>query len=379
MDASADILILGGGAMGLAIAIELAQQNLSVTVLSRSFQEAAVHAAAGMLAPQAEGLEPGPMLDLCLRSRAMYPAWVAKLEQLTGMDAGYWPCGILSPRYERPPTMPKLSEDWISPAAVHQRQPGLSTEICGGWWFPDDAQVNNRALAKVLYAAAQQLGVNLCEGVTVQKIQHNAHQITQIETTAGIWQAPAYVLATGAWSADLVPIPVWPRKGQLLSVRTPQAKHGPGEMDVTPLNQVLFGSEIYLVPRQGGQIVAGATSEDVGFTPNNTPQGIQQLLESAMRLFPAIEDYVMEESWWGFRPATPDEQPLLGASPYDNLVLATGHYRNGILLTPITAQLIAQLILTQSADPLLEAFCWQRFEPDLVERPATPDALVTAS
>ncbi|MEO0374061.1 MAG: glycine oxidase ThiO [Cyanobacteria bacterium P01_A01_bin.17] len=367
MNSSADILIIGGGAMGLATAIELARQDRQVTVLSRSFKEAAVHAAAGMLAPQAEGLAASPMLDLCLQSRSMYPDWIQKLEELTGLDAGYWPCGILSPLYELPTGHSLHASDWLQPEALNQQQPGLSAEVKGGWWFPNDAQVNNRALAQVLYAAAQQLGVKLCDGVTVEKIQHDAHRITQVETTVGTWQAQMYVLTTGAWSADLLPVPVFPRKGQLLSVKA--------QPHAVLLNQVLFGSEIYLVPRQEGQIVVGATSEDVGFAPHNTPAGIQQLLTAATRLFPGFADYVMEEFWWGFRPTTPDELPILGASPYENLVLATGHYRNGILLTPITAALIAQLVLTQTTDPLLESFSWERF--DSLER--QHDALATAT
>ena len=350
MNSSADILIIGGGAMGLATAIELARQDRQVTVLSRNFKEAAVHAAAGMLAPQAEGLAASPMLDLCLRSRSMYPQWIQTLEQLTGLDAGYRPSGILSPLYESPP---HASCDWLQAEAIHRQQPGLGAEVQGGWWFPDDAQVNNRALAQVLLAAAQQLGVNLCEDVTVEKIHHNSHRITQVETTRGSWQAQTYLLTTGAWSADLLPVPIFPRKGQLLSVKA--------QPHAILLNQVLFGSEIYLVPRQGGQIVVGATSEDVGFASHNTPTGIQQLLTAATRLFPAFTDYVMEEFWWGFRPTTPDELPILGSSPYENLGVATGHYRNGILLTPITATLMAQWVLTQTKDPLLDAFSWERF------------------
>jgi glycine oxidase ThiO len=353
MNASTDILILGGGAMGLAIAIELARQDVKVTVLSRSFKEAAVQAAAGMLAPQAEGLMPGPMLDLCLRSRSMYANWIDDLEQLTGLEAGYWPCGILAPRYDQrvPFSIPKV--DWRSSEAIHQQQAGLSTEIIGGGWFPDDALVNNRALAQVLYAAAQQLGVTLCEGVTVNTIRHDAHRVTAVETTTGHWSAQTYILATGAWSADLLPVPVFPRKGQLLSVRP--------RSTAVRLNHVLFGSEIYVVPRQNGQLILGATSEDVGFDPDNTPVGIQHLLTAAIRLFPALDHYVMEECWWGFRPATPDENPILGASPYNNLILATGHYRNGILLTPITAALVSQMVLMQGVDPLLTPFSYQRF------------------
>jgi len=358
-----DVLVIGGGTIGLAIATELALQGLAVTVLSRDFKQAATHAAAGMLAPQAEALSAGPMLDLCLRSRTLYPDWIRKLEALTGLDTGYWPCGILAPLYATEVTHSNpfiqqyplsATSQWLEQAAIHRQQPGLSPQVAGGWWFPQDAQVDNRALAQVLWAAATQVGVKLWEEVTVEAIQQQQGQVIGVETSRGMWQAEKYVLAAGAWSAQLLPIPVTPRKGQMLSVRVPSHQE-------QPLKQVLFGSEIYIVPRQDGRIIIGATSEDVGFTPDNTPGGIQTLLKAAIVLYPPLQDFPLQEFWWGFRPATPDEYPILGSSPYENLILATGHYRNGILLTPITAALIADLILSQKPDPLLKHFHWQRF------------------
>jgi glycine oxidase ThiO len=348
MQAHSDVSIVGGGAIGLATAIELALQGVSVTVLSRNFQEAALHAAAGMLAPQAEGIAPGPMLDLCLRSRAMYPEWVRKLESLTGMDAEYWPCGILAPQYEL-----SSSKEWCDRPSLDALQPRLGEDVMGGWWFPQDGQVNNQKLAQVLRVAAQQLGVQLLEGVTVEQITHTETQVTGVQTTAGIYTSDRYVLATGAWSGGLLSIPVMPRKGQMLAVRA--------GVSPQPLQHVLFGSEIYIVPRRNGRIVIGATSENVGFVPQNTPAGVQQLLTDATRLYPPLKDWVLEQCWWGFRPTTPDELPILGPSPYENLVLATGHHRNGILLTPITATLLADLIYHQKVDPLLQTFSCDRF------------------
>jgi thiazole synthase len=128
-----------------------------------------------------------------------------------------------------------------------------------------------------------------------------------------------------------------------------------------PLKNVLFGEEIYVVPRRDGKIVLGATSENVGFTSGNTSAGIQALLQGANRLFPQLKDYQISEFWWGFRPATPDELPILGSSEWENLTLATGHYRNGILLAPVTVQLIADLILDNIVDPLLSHFLYSRF------------------
>ncbi len=353
MKSTCDVLVMGGGIISLTIALELKRQGASVTIVCRDFAEAATHAAAGMLAPQAEKMLPSPLLDLCLRSRALYADWVYKLEELTGLNTGYWDCGILAPAYlENPDFKDHDLESWLDRATIHQRQPGLGADVAGGWWFPDDAQVDNRLLAKALWVAVQELGVNLQTGVTVEEIVQNGDRVTHLQTSAGILQAHHYVLATGAWSQSLLPIPVTPKKGQMLSVQVPA--------DAMPLKTVLFGADSYLVPRQDGRIIVGATSEEVGFTPGNTPLGIQKLLSAAIRLYPALQNYPIQELWWGFRPATPDELPILGASPYQNLTLATGHYRNGILLAPITGVTIADRV-HQKSDPLLDAFHWSRF------------------
>lgn len=368
-DTGSDVLIVGGGVIGLAIALELRLRGATVTVLTRNFNEAASHAAAGMLAPQAEKLPPGAMLELCLRSRSLYPDWTQKLEALTGLPTGYWSCGILAPVYESEAdahvsgsitanlsdTQPPTPAHWLDRVTIHQHQPGLSQEVIGGWWYPNDAQVDNRLLTKALRAAVCDAGVAWRESTTVQKILQRGDRVLGVQTADGTFQAAHYVLATGAWSQDLLPIPVQPRKGQMLSVQVPAG--------ATPaLKSVLFGSEIYIVPRQDGRIVIGATSEAVGFTPENTPEGVQALLERTTRLYPALQSLPLQEVWWGFRPATPDELPLLGASPYENLTLATGHYRNGILLAPVTAQLLVDRILHQQSDPLLDAFHWSRFK-----------------
>lgn len=364
MRRTADILILGGGTIALSTAIAMQLAGAKVTVLSRNFSQAACQAAAGMLAPQAEALPPGPLLELCLRSRSLYPEWIRKLETLTGLNPEFWPCGILAPAYAEDLATGRISPDhpsefgsrWLEAAEISQQQPGLSAAVVGGWWFPKDAQVDNRALAKTLWAAAQALGIEVEEGVAVTQIRGQQERVTEVATTNGDWQAQWYVLATGAWSGELLPIPVVPRKGQMLSLRVP-----PGHQVPQPLQQVLFGNQIYLVPRRDGRILLGATNEAVGFTPANTPRGIQTLLQGAIRLYPALQDWPIEEFWWGFRPATPDQAPILGFGPYQNLVLATGHYRNGILLAPITAALITDLVLHQVQDPLLSAFHWQRF------------------
>jgi glycine oxidase len=350
-----EVLIIGGGIIGMAVALELHQQGAAVTILSQNFAAAAAHAAAGMLAPQAEGIAAGPMRDLCLASRDRYADWSCKLEQLTGESIGYLPQGILAPAYNFA-DFSHRSDQRISTSTMDQIQTGLGPEVQGGWWFPEDGQVDNRQMARVLHRALQECGVEICDGVGVEMIHFDPNQpdrITHITSTCGDWQAEHYVLATGAWSQDLLPIPVVPRKGQMMAVQ--------GRGMNPALNTVLFGSHVYMVPRQDGRIIIGATSENVGFAAGNTIDGVQQLLDEATRLFPAIRQAKVIETWWGFRPATPDEWPILGGSPFVNLTLATGHYRNGILLTPITGKLIADRVIQQKEDPLLTAFHWSRF------------------
>jgi len=378
MHPTSDIAIIGGGVIGLAIAIDLKLRGASVTVLSRDFQQAASHAAAGMLAPRAEAIPDSPMLDLCLKSLSLYPDWISKLEDLSGASTGYWSSGILAPVYRLPQALPQAlpqtkppqtkanapTQIWLDRAALHHAQPGLG-EAIGGWWYPEEGQVDNRALAQVLQSVAEILGIDLQEGVAVTGIQQQQGQILRLKTTAGDRTAGHYILATGAWSQDLLPLPVRPRKGQMLAVKVVETAH----FDPLPLQRVLFGEEVYIVPRRDGRIVIGATSEDVGFTPYNTPTGMQKLLNAALRLYPLLGNFPIHECWWGFRPATPDELPILGSSLCDNLTLATGHYRNGILLAPVTAKLVGDRVYQQQSSPLLNAFSWERFY-----RSPTPNA-----
>ncbi|PSO81077.1 MAG: glycine oxidase ThiO [Cyanobacteria bacterium QH_9_48_43] len=406
MNAASDTIVIGGGVMGLAIAVELKLRGATVTVLSRDYHQAAAHAAAGMIAPQAEGIPPSPMLDLCLESRALYPAWIRKLEELTGVDTGYWTSGILAPVYElpswenreqvsreeksrgageqsgrgeanahetisplhlrtsaplqSPPANSYSTQNsdatWLDKEAIQLYQPGLGAEVVGGWWYPEDAQVDNRALMKALRQAAQSLGVDLREGVSVEAIQRQNCSVVSLRTSAGEFRANQYVLASGAYARELLPLPVRPLKGQMMSVRMTHAHHQP-----LPIQQVLFGTDNYLVPRRDGRLIIGATVEEVGWTPHNTPAGTRTLIERATRIYPEIQHWSIEELWWGFRPTTPDLLPILGSSSCENLVLATGHHRNGILLAPITASILADLILQQKSHPLLGHFRYDRF------------------
>ena len=359
MNSSKDILIIGGGIIGLSLAVELKLRGASVAVLTADSKQPTARAAAGMLAPQAERIPPSPMLDLCLQSRALYPAWVEQLENITGLKTGYWRSGILAPVCQNDPQekplLSNLNSQWLDRDTVRQHQFGLGQEVIGGWWYPDDAQVDNRALFLTLQAATKELQIEIIQG-NAGEIIRQGNRVVGIETTAGKLQADRYVLAAGAWSDQLLNVPVFPRKGQMLSVCVPEDC-----AVIQPLQTVIFGTGIYIVPRQDGRIIIGATSENVDFTPGNTPAGIQSLLAGAIKLYPELQNYPILEFWWGFRPATTDELPILGASAWENLTWATGHYRNGILLAPVTAKLLANLIGNQKLDPLLAAFHYSRF------------------
>jgi len=360
----ADILIIGGGVIGLATAVELALHGAKVKVLERGIcAQAATWAAAGMLAPEAEQLD-GELLELGLRSRALYPEWVSKLNHITGEDCGYRQCGIFAP-------MIGMSEweshsKYIDRQQANSIQTGLSHDIAGGLWFPEDGQVDNRRLARVLLLAARSIGVEILEGVTVSQIAHSAGKVTHLATSHGDLKSDRYLLATGAWSKELMSLPVTPRKGQMLAVFDPN--HSLERVLFAPnvyivprqdgsiiigatveLERVLFAPNVYIVPRQDGSIIIGATVEDVGFTDGNTTAEIDRLLTEAISIYPSIANMSIQSTWWGFRPYAPNEMPIIGMSDYANLFLATGHYRNGILLAPITAHLIANSMGLESS------------------------------
>ncbi len=360
MKTSNEIIIIGGGIIGLAIALELKLKGLGVTVLSKNFPQAATNAAAGMLAPRAEQLPQGAMVDLADLSLALYPEWAGKLEQLSGEDIDYNPCGIIAPVYQEPST---INDNWLDKDTIQLYQPHLGEEVLGGYWYPEEGQVDPRRVGRVLLNVAQSLGVDIKEGVEAIAFTRHQCRIKNILTKSGIFSADTYILASGAWSSKLFPLPVRPLKGQMLSLKIASEN---------PLERVIFGENTYLVPKKDGRLIVGATSEDIGWMEGNTAEGISTLLNRAIRLYPPVSQWQLDEIWYGFRPATADEMPILGHGDADNLVFATGHHRNGILLAPITAKLISNLVVDQHSDPLLKHFSYQRFnksQPQIMTYP----------
>jgi len=361
------VLILGGGLMGLTIAHQLARRGTAVQVLSRRRSEAAGFVAAGMLAPHAEGLS-GELLRLGQASLERVPAWVAAVEADSGLGCGLRQCGIVVPfetAAERDGFATAHCGQPLDRAGLARELPGVGPRWQAGLLFAQDGQIDNRRrLMRALERACVALGVTFQEGAEVEGLERDgggALRAVRLRTAEGerrTLAAAQAVLACGAWSARLLPeLPVFPVKGQMLSLQAPRQA----------LRRVVFGPGTYLVPREDGLVVVGATSEpEAGFSEGLTPAGQRQLQAGLADLLPEAAGWPPMERWWGFRPCTPDEAPLLGESPIPGLWLATGHHRNGVLLAAISAELTADSVLGAAAD--LRSFRWNRFR----ELPAQP-------
>lgn len=359
------VLILGGGLMGLAVAHQLARRGIPVTVLSRRRSEAAGFVAAGMLAPHAEGLE-GALLQLGQLSLSRIPSWVAQIEADSGLPCGLRSTGIVVPFHsvnERDayPTAP-FGEP-LNREQLVQELPGINAAWSAGLLFAQDGQIDNRRqLMRALESACVDRGVQFQEGVEVLELFTANDHLSGVRTRdsegrEATLRCERAVLCSGAWSGQLLTqLPVFPVKGQMLSLQSPRGA----------LRRVIFGPGIYLVPREDGLVVVGATSErNASFREGLTPQGQTTLKQGIAALLPEAENWPPMERWWGFRPCTPDESPLLGNSPIPGLLLACGHHRNGVLMAGATSELIADLVAENQPRndlaKLLPNFRWDRF------------------
>ena len=360
------ILILGGGLMGLAIAHQLARRDQRVTVLSRRRSEAAGFVAAGMLAPHAEGLE-NALLHLGQLSLSRIASWVAQIEADCGLPCGLRSSGIVVPFHsadERDAYATAAFGDRLDRKQLLQEVPGLDSQWKAGLLFVQDGQIDNRRqLMRALESACVDRGAQFQEGVEVLELFTADGRLSGVRTrnsegNEATLSCERAVLCSGAWSGQLLPqLPVFPVKGQMLSLQSPRGA----------LRRVIFGPGIYLVPREDGLVVVGATSErNAGFSEGLTPQGQTTLKQGIATLLPEAESWPPMERWWGFRPCTPDEGPLLGNSPIPGLLLACGHHRNGVLMAGATSELIADLACgtepKQDLAALLSSFRWDRFQ-----------------
>ena len=359
-------LVLGGGLMGLAIAHQLARRGVSVSVLSRRRSEAAGFVAAGMLAPHAEGLS-GHLLELGQLSLERVPGWVDQIEADSSLSCGLHRTGIVAPfrsSKERDQYPTAAFGEALNHEQLHRELPGLASGWSAGLLFTQDGQIDNRRqLMRSLERACVNRGVHFQEGVEVLELLRDNGQLQGARTrdsegTSSTLDCRTAVLCCGAWSAQLLPqLQVFPVKGQMLSLQTPRGA----------LRRVIFGPGTYMVPREDGLVVVGATCErDAGFNEGLTPQGQTTLKEGIAALFPDAVSWPPMERWWGFRPCTPDEGPLLGPGPVSGVLLACGHHRNGVLMAGATAELIADLACGAPAQSdlaaLLPRFRWNRWD-----------------
>jgi len=329
----ADVAVVGGGVIGLATAWRARQRGLEVVVLDRGDLGAGTsRAAAGMLAPVAEADAQERALLLCnLESARRWPAFAAELEDVTGLDVGYRACGSLllardrdeAEHVERERSLRErmgLRVERLLGSEARRREPALAPSLALALALPDDHAVEPARLVAALIEACTRAGVALRSGVAVEDL--------------AALDAGRVVVAAGAWSGALGPVPVRPVKGQALRLRDPS---GPGLCD-----HVLRFEGGYLVPRGDGRYYLGATMEERGFDTAVTALGVYELLRESAEVLPGILELEIEEAFAGLRPGTPDNAPIVGTDPADErLVWATGHFRNGVLLCPITADLVA--------------------------------------
>jgi glycine oxidase len=360
--------------IGLSIGWRLAAAGCRVDIFERGVAgHGASWAAAGMLAAGIE-TEPGELALHALNhaSQRMWPDFARELEAATGLPVGYRAEGTLRVALNRDDAarlratyefqrQNGIALEWLSGADARRREAHLAAGVTAALFSASDHQVDNRLLVPALIAAFRRAGGYLHESAAAQRIEIAGARATGVRVDEVTVPADTVVLAAGAWSREVdgLPVasrpPVRPIKGQMLALRMDPA--------APLLNHVLWAPRAYLVPRADGRLIVGASVEERGFDPSLTAGAMLGLLEAAWRVLPGIEELPIDEMWVGFRPGSRDDAPVLGACAIDGLVLATGHHRNGILLTPITADAISRLILTGEQHTAIEAFSPDRFVP----------------
>ncbi|HEU0100885.1 MAG TPA: glycine oxidase ThiO [Mycobacteriales bacterium] len=371
-----DVVVAGGGLIGLAVAWRAALAGLDVTVVDDAPGTGSSRAAAGMLAPVTEAAY-GEQRLLALQRASLerYPSFVAELERASGCTVGLRTAGTLQVGFDTDDVAALtelhgyhrelgLDSERLTPRAARQREPGLSPRIRGALHVPGDHSVDPRAMHAALLAATGRAGVTLVRG-RVDALALTGGRATGLVLADRVLAADTVVLALGAHSARLpgLPpraVPVRPVKGQILRLRGAPVLAG-------TVRALVRGRPVYLVPYGGDRLVVGATVEELGFDGRVTAGAVLDLLRDATEVVPGVTELELVETLARFRPGTPDNAPLLGACAVPGLVLATGHHRNGVLLTPVTADAIAQLLVTGTLPEAAAGFTVDRFS-DRVRR-----------
>jgi glycine oxidase len=346
-----DVIVLGGGIIGCALAEELSRRDQRVAVLERGRIGAeASAAAAGILSAQMDVLAPGPFFDLCQASRRLYPSWIRRLEARSGERVDYEVRGVLHlavssaqvNRFERQARWQTKAgapvERWTADE-VRRREPAIDGPFRCAFHFPLEGQVDNVQLMRALTAACRRAGVRLREETAVRSLVVRASRVEAVETDRGRLRAPVIVNTLGSWAAlrgtACARLPVEPARGQILSFAGPRGL----------FHRPVMTDRAYIIQRRDGQLLLGSTVERVGFDKRLTVQGMHHILRGARRISSALESCGFVEAWAGLRPYSRTGYPLLGRTSVEGLYVATGHFRHGILLAPITAQVMADLIL----------------------------------
>jgi len=360
----ADVAIVGAGVIGCSLARELAGRGRDVLLIDGRHPGAeASSAAAGLLSPQNEARESNPFFDLGLESRALHASLAEQLASETGIAVGYRRCGILRCTFAEGGRLRRefgwqaeaaLGLEFADATAAASRSGGrVSAQIGESLFFPNEAIVDSARLTQALALSAERRGARILRA-SARRFLLRAGVCRGIETDRGPIEAGQTVDAAGAWagfdSGLPFAVPVVPIRGQMVELQTPGRD----------LPVVVQSDSVYLVPRAGGSVLVGATVEDVGYRKEVTARGITGLIGAAVALMPDLADATFVRAWAGLRPGTPDEWPILGPTPVPGLFLATGHYRNGILLAPITALLLAD-VLTGATTRDLAPFSIDRF------------------
>lgn len=382
--ATSDVLVVGGGIIGLVTAWRAAQRGFTTTVVDPEPGGGAAQVAAGMLAAVTE-LHYGEqtLLGLNLASARRYPDFAAELTDLTGQDLGYRRCGTLAVALDADDrahlrelhTLQRqsgLESEWLSGRECRRLEPMLAPGVRGGLRVDGDHQIDPRRLTRALLAACERAGV-VFHRTSAERLRVVRDRAAGATTTDGAeLGAGQVVLAAGSLSGclkgvpdDVLP-PVRPVKGQVLRLTVPP-RYAP--FLSRTVRAVVRGSQVYLVPRENGELVVGATSEELGWDTTVTAGGVYELLRDAHELVPGITELPLTETRAGLRPGSPDNAPLLGPTDLPGLLLATGHYRNGVLLTPVTGDAMAHVLTTGELPEVARPFTPRRFL-NLVEQPA---------
>lgn len=365
---TSDVAIAGGGVIGLSLAYELARQGLRVTILEKSeIGQESSWAGAGILAPQAEMEEAGSLAQLLLASRKIYPEFVKTVSSGSGVPVDFNICGLLlvaltaehqrelQERKERQTSL-GLPVQELSQREVLELEPALNSKMLSALYFASEGYVDNRQLIEALRVGCLQLGVRMVCGCQVTSVELKAGKAAGFQSNLGIWPAAHCVIAAGSWSGQVAtglpyPLPIKPARGQIVAVK----------MLAPAVKRVVYSPECYLVPRSDGRLLLGSTVEWVGYDRRVTLEGIQQITTAALAVSPAIRSSSFLSCWAGLRPFCEGGSPVLGTTEIEGLHVATGHFRNGLLLAPITARLMSELILTGNSPKLLESFTPLRF------------------